>query len=447
MEENQFTFIRQAACLGFKDRIEHERIFHRWKELERDFEDIRLGITNFPALLQDQPQATLQSLHLQQYEVSPTEPLHDLKGHLGNIIEETLHITTGDVLQELKRIKAAVLNKDTIRCSDLRKALILMYLKLRSLQPDSVLTDLYRTAVDITYFCYDHESIRTPKSVLCLHNRTFLHAHQCSIVFADPKSISQKRMFGRFFHSLTAHAASMFRIISLRSLNTEQHERVFQQSKAITKGTSNNHPEHVISNIIQRLAFEQGTEKVIACQESGIKSISLAVGPMENTVFSDSILQKISEHYQAHLERISDYLIPGPGVWWKRVPRGIMFLDGSNEDDFKDPGPVLHHFKSMSLNDIDTYLQQQWEICCTSDVELPAVYLRYYGQDGNLERISTDDQPAIESGCAAEVASSVSDFNSANSVAPAADCNPNPTHVNSVAPVAVCNRELRCPCR
>ena len=87
------------------------------------------------------------------------------------------------------------------------------------------------------------------------------------------------------------------------------------------------------------------------------------------------------------------------------MPRGIMFFDGSNEDDFKDPGPDLHHFKSMSLNDIDTYLQQQWEICSTSDVELPAVYLRYYGQDGNLERISTDYQPAIESGCAAEVAS------------------------------------------
>ena len=104
-------------------------------------------------------------------------------------------------------------------------------------------------------------------------------------------------MFGRFFHSLTAHAASMFRIISLRSLNTEQHDRVFQQSKAITKGTSNNHPEHVISNIIQRLAFKQGTEKVIACQESGIK---LAVGPMENTVFfpipSCKRFQSITRH-------------------------------------------------------------------------------------------------------------------------------------------------------
>ena len=148
-------------------------------------------------------------------------------------------------------------------------------------------------------------------------------------------------MFGQYFHSLTAHAASMFRIISLRSLNTEQHERIFQQAKGITKGTSNHHPEHIISNIIQRLSFERGTHSDIASQESQIKSISAAVGPMENTIFSNSILENSSEHYQAHLERVSDYLVPGPGVWWKRVPNGIMFLDGSSEDDFKDLGPGI----------------------------------------------------------------------------------------------------------
>ena len=55
--------------------------------LEQDFDDLRLGISNFPALLQESPEATLQSLNLQCYEVSPTEPLHDLKGH---IIDEAL---------------------------------------------------------------------------------------------------------------------------------------------------------------------------------------------------------------------------------------------------------------------------------------------------------------------------------------------------------------------
>lgn len=413
-------------------------------DLERDFENIRLGITNFPALLQDQPQASLQSLNLQQYEVSPTEPLHDLKGHLSNIIDETIHLTTGDVLQEIKCIKAAVLNKDTIRCSDLRKALILIYLKLRSLQPDSIVTDLYRTAVEISYLCYAHDSIRTPKSVLCLYNRAFLHAYQCSVVFAVTKCISQKRMFGRYFHSLTAHAATMFRIVSLRSLNTEQHERIFQQLKGITKGTSNNHPDHIITNIIQRLAYEEGSEKVIACQESQIKSISSAVGPMQNTIFPHSMMQNVSGHYQAHLERIGDYLVPGPGVWWKKVDHGIMFLDGSNEDDFKDAGPVLHHFKSMSLNNIDAYLKQQWEICCTSNVELPAIHLRYYGQDGNLERIS-NDQCAVED-CSLPINTAnvntddpVADSNSINTSSIALVLDSNSINVSSVAPVTDSN--------
>lgn len=70
--------------------------------LEKAFDDIRLGISNFPALLQDYPETTLQSLNLHQYEVSPMEPLHDLKGHLGNIIDEILLIASGNVLQQLR---------------------------------------------------------------------------------------------------------------------------------------------------------------------------------------------------------------------------------------------------------------------------------------------------------------------------------------------------------
>ena len=95
--------------------------------LEKEFDDIRAGITNFPALLQNSPEASLHSraLNLLQYEVAPTEPLHDLKGHFNNIIEESLLVATGVVLDEIKKIKKAVLTKETIRCSDLRKAVIL----------------------------------------------------------------------------------------------------------------------------------------------------------------------------------------------------------------------------------------------------------------------------------------------------------------------------------
>lgn len=365
--------------------------------LEKEFEDIRLGITNFPALLQNSPEASLHSLNLPHYEVSPTEPLHDLKGHFSNIIEESLLIASGKVLDEIKKIKKVVLTKEVIRCSDLRKAVILIYLKLKDVKPEYMLTDLFRTAVDIANLCYAHDAVRSPRSILCLYNRTFLHAYQCSILFSDPKSITRRKMFGRYYHSLTAHAALLFRMVSLRSMNTEQQERIFQQAKGITKGTSNNHPQHIISNILQRLHFERGSENVIATQESQIKSLSTALGPMENTIFPKSMLQNAAQHYQAHLEQISDYLIHGPGVWWKETPEGIMFLDGSNESDYQDAGPTLQHFRSTSLSQIDLYLQQQWEVCCNSGVMLPATYLRFYGQDGTLEHISESTELTVPS--------------------------------------------------
>ena len=101
--------------------------------LEKEFDELWMGISNFPALLQDSPTATLESLHLGNYEISPTEPLHDLKGHLTNIIEESLTITSGSMHKAITAVKRTVLCKDTIRCSDLRKTVILIYIKLNDI--------------------------------------------------------------------------------------------------------------------------------------------------------------------------------------------------------------------------------------------------------------------------------------------------------------------------
>lgn len=118
---------------------------------EKAFDDIRLGIGNFPALLQDH--AAMQKQHYVLSTCTIKCPLHDLKGHLGNIIDEALLVASGNVLQELKQIKTAVLTKEAILCSDLRKAVILM---LKELQPDNMLTHLFHAAVDITTLCYAH---------------------------------------------------------------------------------------------------------------------------------------------------------------------------------------------------------------------------------------------------------------------------------------------------
>ena len=47
------------------------------------------------------------------------------------------------------------------------------------------------------------------------------------------------------------------------------------------------------------------------------------------------------ELFQAHLKRISDFLSPGYGVWWKTIGEQIIFHDGDNEPDWREEGEIL----------------------------------------------------------------------------------------------------------
>ena len=160
----------------------------RKPELVSEFDDLRKGIVNVPALLQGTPEKSLRSLGLEAYEVAPTEPLHDIKGHISNLIEELL------------------------------KAVILIARTLMDFGTDRNLTQVFQTAAELTQILYSRESKRNQQTVLRLHNVAFVHHQLCSAVFSQPKSMSRRKMFGRYFHSLTCHAPLLYRIICLRSL-------------------------------------------------------------------------------------------------------------------------------------------------------------------------------------------------------------------------------------
>lgn len=160
-------------------------------ELATEFNDLRQGLNDVPALLQPTPRVSLEELNLEHYEISPIEPLHDLKGHLGNIIDETMETVRGKALEKLTNIKVAHLTKDTLRCSDYRKAVILIHIALKQTQPASTLTEVFRTAVEICEILYSKPEKRTRKQVLRLHNITFLHCMLCREVFSSPKSVEK----------------------------------------------------------------------------------------------------------------------------------------------------------------------------------------------------------------------------------------------------------------
>ena len=279
---------------------------------------------------------------------------------------------------------STVLGKETLRGSDYRKAAILILKMLLEFLPNSSLTTMLSTAVEITELLYCDPSKRTSQSVLGLHNIAFVHAKLCTEFFPNPKTVTPRRMFGRYFHALTTHPPLLHQIISPCLLNTE---RMCGQCKAITRNTSNQHTNHIITNILVRLHSEEkaaDSEKcTVKAQESEVLKLAKAFPPKQNTVIPLVWLQNSSVHYQAHLERIGDYLLQGAGMWWRFVSNGVEFFDAHTPNPLLQ-APPIHHFRSTSMGDVDIYLLSKWEQCLDKDVQLPAYYIRANGSRTNI---------------------------------------------------------------
>ena len=151
-----------------------------------------------------------------------------------------------------------------------------IYKALLETSSDHKLTKLFQTAVEVTEILYASADRRTPANILSLHNIAFIHGMLCRDLFAKPKSMTRCKIFGRYFHSLTSHASIQYRTIPLCSLNAERQERMLKQAKMITKSTSNQQPNQIIRNVVQRVHEESKLESCdqLAKEESEILKLA-----------------------------------------------------------------------------------------------------------------------------------------------------------------------------
>lgn len=275
---------------------------------------VKKGFSNFPALVTSNPYADLADLHLAEYEVAPTEPLHDFKGHMANVIGEVRVITNGNTQEEVEKIFLTTL-KDTVCGVDYRKATILLSNAFEKVCANSDFFCLFNTAVQISDVMYSKETSRCQKAILRFHNLTLQHAIQCIDMFHTPKSITKRKMFGRYFHSISTHAPILYRQVALRSLNTELQEQLFNTCNDITKTTSNRKANHLLNNIIVRVQSEsKAVNNTLQKQEGEVCSLAPSLSPFRNTIFTKQWAKEHAFVWQAHLERISDFLLCGPQV-------------------------------------------------------------------------------------------------------------------------------------
>ena len=61
-------------------------------DLQKSLNLILCGVSRAPALLLTDPTQQLESLNLERYEILASEPLHDIKGHITNLIAELPYI-------------------------------------------------------------------------------------------------------------------------------------------------------------------------------------------------------------------------------------------------------------------------------------------------------------------------------------------------------------------
>ncbi|XP_066930544.1 uncharacterized protein [Clytia hemisphaerica] len=138
------------------------------------------------------------------------------------------------------------------------------------------------------------------------------------------QKITERKLFGQYFHALIDHAPQQFRIMDLSAANAEDKERCFCFMKAVSTHTSNRHPENVLTNCFLRLQVHDDWDE-----------------------------KKYPKAWQCHFQRIPDFLQMKA---WQEVAEGIMFHD--HDDVIYFPRP--HHFRSSSLKKEYVELKRIW---------------------------------------------------------------------------------------
>ena len=164
---------------------------------------------------------------------------------------------------------------------------------------------LLDTMTEISSILYAKLEERCPRSILRLHNQTFLHAVTCEEVIGKPRILTEKKFYGRYLHSLVMHAPIQHRIICSRSTNTEQQERHFSTLSSISVATSSRRPGEIITPGIIRMQAEMKSEEnqqrdSVKEQESQLGKLARCLTPPENTFIPQRVILKYPQAYQAH---------------------------------------------------------------------------------------------------------------------------------------------------
>ena len=358
-------------------------------QLQEELTEILSGAQRVPTLLILNPTQPLSSLNLPRYEVLDCEPLHDLKGHLSNLLPEIPHLLPPGLKEQCQQLLNSTIQKQKLSGATLRTAAIKLFLKLLQHEAaNPLVVHLVHTAVKISEIFYSNESKRSPKTILQLYNVTWLHHELCAHLIHSPKLQTRSHLFGIYMHDISVHAAPQYEIVCLRSTNSESQERLFSQIKQTSLRATNRKVETVLPTVLLSLQAKQKITAGTAMkgQDTMVSSVAKHVPAYTGTTFDKAFVHKGLHSWQAHLHRICHYLKHGEGVWWSQDARVYRFHDSDADPDSHSEGPTLNHFRHTSLPDVYRQNDEIWHDLIQSNTSLPTTKIRIYQEDGTCIR-------------------------------------------------------------
>ena len=113
------------------------------------------------------------------------------------------------------------------------------------------------------------------------------------------------------------------------------------------------------------------------------------------TMISKSFISRRHHSWQAHLERISPYLVNGKSVWWHETDEDYHFLDGATDPECHSEGSQLLHYRSSTLKDVTHRQKDCWQTILRKSTEIPLQTINIYDK-GQLSHTIHDSHTPIE---------------------------------------------------
>ena len=182
---------------------------------------------------------------------------------------------------------------------------------------------------EVTGILYARAANRTPR--MGLHLSLALWRHYCYLheLFKSLNTVTLGTLYGGYFHNVL-HSPLQLMLVSLRSTNTENLERLQRTARRIGKTITSRRASEVPRTVRPRGQAElkgelhQATEK----KETGLSRLGQELPPVRNTILERKLLRDVgmNANFEGLLKTISLFLRCGKGVWWDYVGTHIMFL-------------------------------------------------------------------------------------------------------------------------